>query len=132
MDQELISEIVTEFPNIYIYANPQGIKIDNGWYDMLCDLSAKLKSIVEPNQSPFVVRVREKYGGLRVYIQQLRIPSANILDQVTSAILKAEQKSYFICEKCGSDGILRDLPWKKTLCSKDAAEARAALVILTV
>ena len=48
-----------------------------------------------------VFQVKEKFGGLRFY-------TGGASESIDSAIIKAEQESFKICEICGKDGLLRD------------------------
>lgn len=48
---------------------------------------------------PIVTQVKEKFGGLRFYVQQGT-------DEVYKLVSEAEAKSYHICEVCGVGGEL--------------------------
>lgn len=60
---------------------------------------------------PYAVQIKEKFGGLRIYM-------AGNIEGMFDIIDKAERKSYKICEFCGAPGKTRDGSWIFTLCDK--------------
>lgn len=62
-----------------------------------------------------VVQVKEKFGGLRIYVD-------NRHDETIHGFLDGiEAASYTICEECGNSGFLRtDRHWIRTLCDAHA------------
>lgn len=78
-----------------------------GWYDLILTLSIQIEKIteklrdegVEPDYLPMVTQVKEKYGGLRLYLTV----STKEMDELIS---KAEEDSLHICEECGAEGKL--------------------------
>lgn len=64
------------------------------------------------------VQVKEKYGGLRFYIQTEGKLPRDYYDQVNGAIEMAEALSYNVCEECGNPGKTRGGGWIRTLCDK--------------
>ena len=57
-----------------------------------------------------IIQVKEKYGGLRFYVDPYDSEVEDMIDI-------AEGDSLFICEICGAKGMLRtDRHWVKTLC----------------
>ena len=66
-----------------------------------------------------VFQVKEKFGGLRVYI-------GSALEEVHRLIDNVEAKSFHVCEVCGASGELRnDLSWVLTLCEEHYEERLA-------
>ena len=81
-----------------------------------------------------VIQVKEKLGGLRVYIEGLfRVdiqapdgvlsgefgdPLSGDLDAFRGVIRAAEAESRITCEDCGSPGELRTGGWVRTLCER--------------
>lgn len=115
--------------------------IGKGWQKIVFDLSvaieAELRSCQEIfplEQLPYVVQVKEKFGGLRFYLSTVPAP---ISKSVENLICQAEKESYRTCEECGEPGQARntwpDLPevhfgWIRTLCEThwyEEAEERA-------
>jgi hypothetical protein len=59
-----------------------------------------------------VVQVKEKFGGLRIYLDNAPYWLYDMTDLV-------ERLSYHICERCGEEGKLRtNRVWLKTLCEE--------------
>lgn len=60
---------------------------------------------------PKVSQIKEKFGGLRVYM-------TFATDEMFDIIQDAEDASFEICEMCGAAGRERELSWIKTLCDE--------------
>ncbi len=81
--------------------------VGSGWYQLLKDL---IVDLIELGWDKEVCQVKEKFGGLRFYIND----GSN---EIHNRITDAEKKSYEVCEKCGNLGKLRnDIGWYLTLC----------------
>lgn len=82
---------------------------DSGWNELLKEL---IDDLIKLGWDKQVCQVKEKFGGLRFYINEGS-------DEIYERIIKAEKDSYKTCEKCGKEGELRnDLGWHLTLCSE--------------
>lgn len=115
MRSELAETILKECPIIYRGAilGPDknlmcfGFECGSGWYNLILNLSLKIERLteqliergVESEYLPVVVQVKEKYGGLRFYLNV----STEEMDEL---IEKAEEESLEICEECGKAGRL--------------------------
>src|SRR5665213_2711813 len=87
-------------------------KVGPGWADIIERLVADLVALGWDGE---VCQVKEKFGGLRFYI------NAQTDEMWERAILACEE-SVQICEECGAPGILRkQKAWWKTLCTRCAA-----------
>jgi len=89
-----------------------GFECGVGWFDLLKETFQKLEAYVQENKITgcYVAQVKEKFGGLRIYLSISNPEINNILDDAT-------QKSYTICEICGKSGKLQNqVGWSKTLC----------------
>lgn len=88
-----------------------------GWYQLILNLDAKI-SRIEPGYR--VDQVKEKFGGLRFYYDQMSI-NDDSRERVDTLVDAAEQMSYTVCEVCGtSDSTVTaagDGYWVKTLCA---------------
>ena len=83
--------------------------ISNGWLPMIQNLILKL---IDTGWNREVCQVKEKFGGLRFYINDGN-------KEIFSIIREYENMSYHICELCGKKGELRtDIGWYRTLCEK--------------
>lgn len=78
--------------------------------------AAKLKMEEEAERVPVAVQVKEKFGGLRFYVDRASEKHYNY-------ITFAESMSHRICEECGSAGMTYHMGWYRTLCEKHADEA---------
>lgn len=68
---------------------------------------------------PIAVQVKEKFGGLRFYVD------GNLSTEQYGAIRFAEALSMHTCEICGDRGTQRFGGWTKTLCNKHASWNRS-------
>jgi hypothetical protein len=73
------------------------------------------KMEVEKRKLPKVVQVKEKFGTLRIYVD-------NRTDVADAVIDYAEAMSEVTCEKCGDAGKTYHMAWHKTLCKQHAIE----------
>jgi len=91
-----------------------GFDVGDGWYQLIRNLSQDIDTIAKENNLigdnyPKATQVKEKFGGLRFYID-------GSIDLVYDAISKAEAASYYICEVCGKPGKARGDGWIVTIC----------------
>ena len=125
MDKKLETKLVEKYPNLYKQYGGDirdtcmgwGIECDDGWFELLDELSKKLE--------PFNVvasQVKEKFGGLRFYIDPC---DGSVYDTVTEIISDAENQSYKVCEICGKDGEQRQGGWLRTTCDECQKEYEA-------
>lgn len=83
--------------------------VDNGWYPLIKDL---INDLIKLGWNKQVCQVKEKFGGLRFYINEGS-------DEVHNRIIEAERLSHETCEICGEKGELRtNIGWYLTLCDK--------------
>jgi hypothetical protein len=75
---------------------------------------AKVKLDEETLKVPVAVQVKEKFGGLRFYVQAATKEHYNYISF-------AESMSYRTCESCGADGKTYTDGWHRTLCDIHAA-----------
>jgi hypothetical protein len=83
--------------------------VDEGWASLINEAYDEF----EKDDTVFVDTVKEKFGGLRIYIDGGKDP-----DHLEKLIDQLEQRSFHICEKCGAPGVLRNRSWMKTWCDK--------------
>jgi hypothetical protein len=76
--------------------------------------TAKTKLDEETLKVPVAVQVKEKFGGLRFYVQAAT-------DKHYQYISFAESMSYRTCEECGAPGKTYTDGWHMTLCDIHAA-----------
>ena len=89
---------------------PFGIETGEGWFRLIDQLSADITLLDEKNGTTTIaVQVKEKYGGLRFYVESGS-------DAVYDLIDAAEHESLKTCETCGEPGELRGVGWVSTRC----------------
>ena len=93
-----------------------GFECGDGWFKIIDQLSADITLLDEKNGTTTIaVQVKEKYGGLRFYVQAGS-------DAIFDLIDAAEEESLKTCEMCGEPGELRGVGWVSTMCDKCWAE----------
>ena len=98
---------------------PFGIETGDGWFKIIDQLSADITLLDEKNGTTTIaVQVKEKYGGLRFYVEFGS-------DAVYDLIDAAEEESLKTCEMCGEPGELRGVGWVSTMCDKCWAKTQA-------
>lgn len=85
-------------------------EIGPGWYGLVKTL---IEQAVSKGWNKEICQVKEKFGGLRFYIN-------GASNEVHDIIHKYESMSYKICEECGESGKERTGGWIRTLCDKHA------------
>ncbi|KAB2655094.1 hypothetical protein F9K94_21290 [Brucella tritici] len=102
-----------------------GWEIDVGWVDIVDRFFDVVDCVVPESVGFDVIQIKEKFGGLRLYCRPVRPQhkTEQIDDDVVVnlrprkleawekefqlAKVLAEQRSYFVCERCGQPGRLR-------------------------
>lgn len=89
---------------------------DSGWNIIIKEL---IDDLIKLGWNKQVCQVKEKFGGLRFYINEGS-------DEIFKRIGDAENISYKTCEKCGTLGQLRnDIGWHQTLCDNHYGEKKS-------
>lgn len=119
MKEELENQIFKAFPKLFPLGrnvDPMnsliffGLEINDGWYDLIYNLSKQIDEIRKRDKiDVVVVQVKEKFGSLRYYTYG---GNKKIWDLVSNS----EKRSSEICEDCGKKGHMRGTSWYKTLC----------------
>ncbi len=126
MKTSLANKILLRCPIIYRgqHLGPKhnlmcfGFECGDGWFQILYDLSVsiedqanKLKANGMPEeQLPCVSQVKEKFGGLRFYVNNLYGDMGDLIDA-------AEASSQETCDECGSPAKrLYTNGWLRTIC----------------
>lgn len=126
MKASLESQILLRCPIIYRGRNlgPTqnlmcfGFECGDGWYQIIYDLSvsietqaAQLKADgVSEEQLPCVSQVKEKFGGLRFYVDNLYGDMGELIDA-------AEAQSQETCDVCGGPAKCQYVnDWLRTIC----------------
>ena len=89
------------------------LSVSNGWYPIIKDL---IKDLIDIGWDKRLIQCKEKFGGLRFYIETYPEGSSEIIS-------KYEKLSYETCETCGDKGTNRKIKgWLYTLCDNHAKE----------
>ena len=90
-----------------------------GWYPLIKNLINELIYLGWDKQ---VTQVKEKFGGLRFYIN-------GGSDEMYNKITEAEKLSHETCELCGEKGELRTkIRWFTTLCDEHYEQKHTPLI----
>lgn len=102
----------------FVAGHPNYIEVDEGWYQIIVDCDAEITGI-DPDYR--IAQIKEKFGGLRYYVQ-LSDPAKS--NQVNGVITKYEKLALQTCEATGGPGVMmRSIGgWYKTLNPDYAAE----------
>jgi hypothetical protein len=123
--------IQEETPNVPLLQIPRRIRaVGPGWHAVLLRLHEQLGAVCPEYH---VVDVKEKFGGLRVYIETAE---GSTRGSLVSLIRAAEADASVLCEFCGAPGRARsrgDAPegWIKTVCDRchRAWSAREIMIV---
>jgi|DEB0MinimDraft_3_1074331.scaffolds.fasta_scaffold00700_17 hypothetical protein len=89
-----------------------GLECGDGWFDII----DKLFAVIEYHDpATRVVRVKEKYGLLRVDV-------VTQSEFIKGAVAMAEAVSARTCEECGKPGVTSAEGWIRTLCPSHDAD----------
>lgn len=89
------------------------IRTGEGWYDLISDLDKQI-AVLDPGYT--IAQVKEKFGGLRFYIDEV---NPDVRSQIEDLIKVAEGKAAKTCEDCGKPALLRRVNgWYSTLCDE--------------
>ena len=125
MNEEHTEKLYKDFPNLYCGKDktlqeslmPFGFMCGDGWFKLIHNLSRRITKL-DPEGRVEAVEVKEKFGGLRFYINAAP-------KEIHDLIQVAEDKSYHICEECGHKGKIRDdIGWYRTLCEQHYKEVK--------
>jgi hypothetical protein len=100
--------------------------VEDGWQSIIEKAFRRIDEAVagarrnNPAASVHVKQIKEKLGGLRIYIDSVGLP-AETEAAVQEAIDLAEARASCTCEICGSPGVLHDRAgWYLTRCERHA------------
>lgn len=82
-----------------------------GWQPIVLQALTKLNALNNPDL--YIVQVKEKFGGLRIYTSPTD-------EEIMGIIRDAEIAASVTCEFCGSTDSVKKLPvrhWYKTVCA---------------
>lgn len=113
MQEKLADEIVKLCPKLFGHLSY--FEIEDGWFELVKEMSSKIELIISKLDLPedeliYCVQLKQKYGGLRVYL-------TNHTPEIDQIIKEAEQKAHQTCEYCGEPGVPHNANgWITVLC----------------
>jgi hypothetical protein len=125
MHRELEQKLVERWPSWFNVRGNQretrmadGFAHDNGWFNIVRKLCEDLEPLVTEAEKvtgrPFeVLQVKQKLGGLRVYVNH----STKV---IRNRIEAAQRESLRTCEVCGQPGSRWEGDWIRTVCDEHA------------
>lgn len=116
MNKENTEKLYKDFPELYKQHTLSmqqtcmcwNFECGDGWFDLIYNLS---KALTKLDIGIEAVQVKEKYGGLRFYVNGGNVDTDKLISE-------AEALSYEICEVCGKKGKPNEDGWISTLCKK--------------
>lgn len=117
MKASMSKKLIDKYPKLYkdnlIDNTPFilfGFEHGAGWYDIIDKLSEKIY-----NFDVKVIQVKEKFGGLRYYVDVYE--DKETAKEIYKWIHEAEDESYITCELCGAKNATQTRGgWIRTLC----------------
>lgn len=120
MNVENTNKLLNNYPKLYRqHSLPMTetcmcwlFEVGDGWMSILDDLSRKIENLnmtVYKDDPIEAVQVKEKFGTLRVYVN-------NYSEEVEKYIDEAERLSEITCEECGAPGKIRPGGWITVKC----------------
>jgi hypothetical protein len=152
MNDANTQKLYADFPSLYRGATTKirmhsGFGCGDGWFRLVYKLSAdieaearKLKLDPESAEWPMTLQVKEKFGTLKFYCEiersiDMTLENAGTLmsfrplpsiESIRELILKAEEDSATICEKCGQPGTMHQGSYWHVACATCEAGYEAA------
>ena len=118
MNPSNTEELYQTFPHLYRRQMPYGFECEDGWFDLIFDLSQRLTDCItqHPECSDVeVVQVKQKFGGLCYYFSD----SSKVEHEMLRTIVRdALERARSICELDGNPatGIYVCTRWYRCLC----------------
>jgi hypothetical protein len=121
--EEYVTKLHTDFP--LLYENCFEISVSKGWQDIVYKLSEDLSNLMRifPDQFVKCAQVKEKFGGLRYYVDiscenedEFEEYRTRFSDATNELITEATYKANSACDVCGKDGKICGKNWMVTRC----------------
>lgn len=105
-------QLIKQYPDLF-QTDKMRISCGLGWFELISVLLSKIDSQAKYEKVDIrVLQIKEKFGGLRFYIDNHKS------EYVNGLISMSEAMSYYICENCGDKGKPIRGGWIKTRCNK--------------
>lgn len=90
--------------------------VGKGWAGLIDEVFDAKESMNLANVK--IVQVKEKYAGLRIYIDGYEMDKNHPVYKFEQLIHNVGERSYKICEECGKPGMVRGTGWIFTACDE--------------
>lgn len=119
-------DVAKDYPKVFQGGQPRcGMGVGAGWTKLLRELLQNIEDILPEKHNFKVSQIKEKFGGLRFYIEPADLPTAT-RKKIDKLIRLTEGRSLGACEQCGGHGQPKPggsrYGWVKTLCKEHQAE----------
>lgn len=104
-----------------------GDNVGAGWWKPVLEVLHQVDGLLarEPSASFKVIQLKEKFGGIRLYVDITG--SDEFYRECQDVIKHLEESAAKTCEICGQPGSIRHEGWLKTLCDHHAERYTAYL-----
>lgn len=115
MNARLEQEFLDKYPEVL--KDVGTLDVGDGWRDLVTVVCHYLELVNMVHGANFrVAQLKEKFAGLRVYVECGEDVHQDIWEAVYRALKMVEDLSLKTCEDCGADGVPRSGGWARTLC----------------
>ena len=119
-DDNKLEQLREEFPRVF--RQLRNFECDDGWYQLVRKLAAHAEELArdagldpESDTWPHAAQVKEKFGGLRFYLEG---GTPEIHGKFFDMMMAVEQESRTVCERCGALGqVMNDGGYIHTSCA---------------
>lgn len=122
MNKDLDKFLCAQYPKLFAQrmhrprdtAMCWGFECGDGWFNVIDNLCKEIQEYLDNNphiEQIHAVQVKEKYGGLRFYLDFST-------EEIDKMIRKAEVEASKTCDVCGKPGELGGSGWYATRCEE--------------
>lgn len=126
MNEKQTDELISRFP--LACSELKYFECGSGWFSIIAlalhEIDRAIKGLKTP-EDYYVVQIKEKLGGLRIYMSANFDENGNRIDAFDEIIERAEDAAINICETCGKPGkLVNDHGWYYTACPDHVKESK--------
>ena len=128
MKRELELELVNKYPQLFkdYEADPAsscmafGCECGDGWFHLIEKACRKIME-TNPPEGVYFAQIKQKFGELRLYM-------SGYTEEVDKIIEEAENKSWYVCEVCGTEeNVTHTGGYVETICENCLEEEKNQL-----
>lgn len=127
MNSDNIKKLKTEF-KLFKLLPEKEFCIEDGWFDIIYEMFKKLDElckVIPEEKYPYVMCLKQKFGGLRCYLDDYNKElDKELMTKLYDIVMEYEVKSYKLCETCGQPGklMISSHNWIYMACEKHTKE----------